>query len=300
LQSITPEVFSVLSGIYLDKVRVWRSFLEGNGDDEGGALSSVEDSLLALKVLRRLVIAGYEFPNRASEVVEFWNMTREQFATFAPQVLRPSANLSETVYDLLQKHVMQFSKLHLDLATQHTAAFALLPDAVGLVQSYWSLITELGESFGINPSGNSDIESADATEDKKPLIERLALKGLLLLRQCVRTVHSPFRNIRIRQQQEKDEQTQATSIMKDNLLTTDMVIHIVEITVTKFFVFTRRDLAEWQEDPEEWEKTTDSEGEGWEFVVRSCAEKLFMDLTINYKDMLVQPLLAVFGRVSCK
>ena len=50
--------------------------------------------------------------------------------------------------------------------------------------------------------------------------------------------------------------------------------------------------------PDEWEKAQEGGGSDWEFSVRCCSEKLFLDLMINYKDTLMQPLLAVFKNVA--
>ena len=58
LQSVTPKIISALSLAYNTKVRSWLSFLHNGGNDEGGALDSVEQSLLALRALRRLIISG--------------------------------------------------------------------------------------------------------------------------------------------------------------------------------------------------------------------------------------------------
>ncbi len=52
--------------------------------------------------------------------------------------------------------------------------------------------------------------------------------------------------------------------------------------------------------PDEWEKSQEGGGSDWEFSVRSCSEKLFLDLMINYKDVLVEPLLTVFKNVASK
>lgn len=46
------------------------------------------------------------------------------------------------------------------------------------------------------------------------------------------------------------------------------------------------------------EKSQEGAGEDWELSIRTCSEKLFLDLMINYKDSLVQPLLAVFQSVA--
>ena len=68
--------------------------------------------------------------------------------------------------------------------------------------------------------------------------------------------------------------------------------------MTRFFVFRPRDLREWQEEPGEWERREEGETDMWEFSIRSCAEKLFLDLVINNKDLLIQPLLSVFYNVA--
>src|ERR1700739_114284 len=63
-QSIAPEILNAVGQIYVGKVQGWKAFLERGGEDEGGALDNIEQSLLAIRVIRRLVVAGYEFPNR--------------------------------------------------------------------------------------------------------------------------------------------------------------------------------------------------------------------------------------------
>jgi len=64
--------------------------------------------------------------------------------------------------------------------------------------------------------------------------------------------------------------------------------------VTGFFKFRTRDLREWEEEPEEWEKREEELGDAWELSIRSCAEKLFLDLIVNFKDLLVPRLMQVF------
>lgn len=74
LRAVAPEVLQFLGNVYVKKIETWRTFLEKGGDDEGGALESIEQSLLCLRILRRLIIAGYEFPNRHSELQTFWSV----------------------------------------------------------------------------------------------------------------------------------------------------------------------------------------------------------------------------------
>ncbi|KAI9821063.1 MAG: hypothetical protein M1827_003796 [Pycnora praestabilis] len=300
LQSVTPEIFHVLGRIYVEKVQKWRKFIESGGDDEGGALDSIDQSLLAVKVIRRLLIAGYEFPNRNKDVQEFWTIIRSQFGHLLSIVQQDPQTLSTSICDTLEKHLMQLSKLHLEMAKVHPAAFALLPDSVGLVRAYWGLIATFGETYGTtNAVTASDMGGyGDADEEEKSLRERLSLKGFLLIRACVKMVFSPSQTFKYRHAEEKEEQKVSTRLMKTQLLTADTVNHIMETIVTRFFVFRASDLRQWEEEPEEWEKEDEGEVDGWEFSLRPCAEKLFLDLVINFKDLLVPPLLHVFQSVS--
>lgn len=67
--------------------------------------------------------------------------------------------------------------------------------------------------------------------------------------------------------------------------------------MSRYFVFRPSDLRQWEEEPDEWERREDMEGDDIEFSIRSCSERLFLDLAINFKN-LVQPLLQVFYSVA--
>lgn len=70
------------------------------------------------------------------------------------------------------------------------------------------------------------------------------------------------------------------------------------LLLQNFFVFRQADLEEWEEDEDEWELREEGGGDAWEFEVRPCAEKLFMDLVLNFKHLLVEPLLQFFQSVT--
>lgn len=299
LQSIAPEIFHVLGQIYDDKVRRWREFLQHGGDDEGGALEDIELSLLSIKVLRRLLDAGFEFPNRDSNVQEFWIIIRGHLEDFLRLVTVQDSPLSTEVQRLIEKHLMQLSKLHLDMATTHPAGFVLLPDTLPIVKAYWGLIVRFGDSFGsksaVLANGASD---DDADEDEKPIMERFTLKALLIMRACLKMVFNPTNTFKYRHPEEKAEKAQALHLVKVDLLTELWVREVMETLVTKFFVLRDIDLRDWQEEPEEWEKREDIDGADFEFSVRPCAEKLFLDLAINFKELIIPPLLHVFRSVA--
>ena len=298
LQTVAPEIFNVLATIYVNKVQTWQSFFRDGGEDEGGIMESIEHSLLAIKIIRRLLIAGYEFPGREKDVQEFWTLTRTHLGEFFQYVSAENSPLGESVQKLIEKHLMQLSKLHLNMALTHPASFVLLPNSIPLVRDYWGLIARLGDSWGSKSLDSAKIGTdGDAEDDDAPINERLGLKGLLLIRACVKMVFYPTQTFKYKQQQEKDERTQAVQAVKQELFTDDLVREMISTLVTRFFVFRPSDLRMWEEEPDEWEKMEEG-AEDWEFAIRPCAEKLFLDLAKNFKDLIVQPLLQVFYSVA--
>ncbi|KAM0720078.1 hypothetical protein Q7P37_004214 [Cladosporium fusiforme] len=299
LQAVTPEMVHAIGERYATNVDSWRHALsEGNGDFS--VESAMKDSLLCIKTLRRLLITGYEHPSRDNDVIAFWKLSIQNLGAFMQ--LRSAGQLTAATKTLLEKHMLQLAKLHHELSRDHPASFALLPDSIQLVHSYWSVTKDFGENFGSKEAVTSVLANGsigtDGDANDQTVMEKLVLRGLLILRACVKMVHNPTQTFKYKQPQDKEERAQATELLKQHLLQEDFIREIMETVVTRYFVFRESDLREWEEEPEEWEKREDGESEDWEFSIRSCSEKLFLDLAINYKAMLVQPLLQVFYSVA--
>jgi hypothetical protein len=298
LKTVTPETFSLLGRIFVSKVQSWQSFFRDGGDDEAGALEDIENSLLAIKAIRRLIIAGYDFPAREKEVQEFWTLTQTLFADLLPYVLHEDSPLAGGPRRLVEKHLLQLSKLHLTTATTHPSDFVHLPGSLELVQDrYWSLIKQLADSWGSPSLDHAKIGTDGDADDDTPILERLGLKGLLLIRACVKMVFYPAQTFRYRQPQEKEERNLAVQMIKTKLLTEPLVTEMMVTLVQRFFVFRASDLRMWEEEPDEWEKMEEG-ADDWEFAIRPCAEKLFLDLAKNFKDLIIPPLLQVFQQLA--
>lgn len=74
LQVYAPEIIAVVGDIYARTVERWRN----------GEIDQMEVSLLAIELLGRLLIAGYEHPNRDATAASFWSLTIEHLAAFIP------------------------------------------------------------------------------------------------------------------------------------------------------------------------------------------------------------------------
>ncbi|BDD59383.1 hypothetical protein MPDQ_003047 [Monascus purpureus] len=285
LMSVSPEIFHLLASIYVEKVNYWGVLLEQGSAGEAAPLQVMEQSLICLKVLRRLIISGFEHPNREEQARQFWLLTHSHFSKFFSFV-DGCGTLSPEISKLIEKHLLQLSKLHVDMATSHPADFALLPDSFLLVKSYWTLVVKLGETY--------DKLGDDGDSDGKFLMERCGLRALLLIRACAKMAFNPAQTFKYQTPQDKEEKRQSIELVKLQLFTPDFVVNVMELLVTKFFKFRQNDFQEWEEDPEEWEKREEEVSDAWEFSIRYCSEKLFLDLVIHFKDLLIPRLLNVF------
>ena len=283
LQAATPELVYVLGDIYDTKTSEWLAFLNSGNGDNDTAMKAMESSLLSLRVLRRLLIVGYEHPHQDKTVQQVWSFFQAHFGQFLIFV-GPDSPLT---------------KLHLEMAEKHGPSFASLPNSLDLVRSYWDFTAKFAEVFdksdGIRQGDASD-SSAKPKADG-PLTERLALKGLLLMRACLKMVHRPVQTIKYRDREVIAQQKAAIDVVRRELLTDELITQMANVIITNLFVFRKSDFEAWEEDPEEWEQQEETQGNAWEWEVRPCAEKLFLDLLTNYKQLLLQPLLAYFATV---
>ena len=251
LQSAAANIIRVVNSVYVGCVKTWITFLTAGGDDEGGALESIEISLLALRLLRRLMISGYEFPNRHAEIQDIWRSLVSHFGQMLALVQRDSSLLGANPKRLIEKHLMQISKLHINMAQSYPVGYALLPDSTLLVKAYWGLVRQFGETFGSqNPVSfkNTHSDSDADTDDGPSAMEKLALKGLLLIRACLKMVFSPVQTLRYQKDEDKQERKMSKALLRDDLLSEKLAREVMETLVTRFFVFTARDLKAWEEE----------------------------------------------------
>ncbi|TLD28653.1 hypothetical protein PspLS_03548 [Pyricularia sp. CBS 133598] len=296
LQQVTPELVMLLGEVYSEQVNFWTAFLANGQGGEDDADYAMENSLICLRILRVLVTVGYEYPHRDQLVREFWQMTQTQFGQFLGHVSHDSA-VPAPYQEVVGKHLLQFTKLHLEVCETLPTDFALLPNSVELVHAYWDLVAKFAEVF--DKSGGIQISSSGGDGGSKskvegPLLERLALKGLLLIRGCVAMICRPLQTFKYKSPEAKQEQAHAKELIKTQLITDQFVTQIVDVIITKLFIFRKADLNAWEEDPQEWEAQERDSGDAWQWEVRPCAERVFLDLLIQWKGLLGPPLLNYF------
>lgn len=302
LQAAASEVLQVLGSLYHDKARTWLTFL-ARGDDGEAAVRSIEQSLLALRVLRRILVAGWDFPNRSSQFQDIWTLLNDHFRETLALISNTALRFHGNVRQLAEKHLRQIAKLHVNIARDHPAGFSLMQSSIPLLSAYWSLVDQFGETFGSRTTDDDltmDGRDGESDDSRMPLIEFLSLKGLQLVRACLRIMFNPARTFKYQNDEDKAEKTQSRDLLKSGFLTEAFAQTAMQTLVTRFFVLRPDDIRDWNEQPEEWEQKETGDADFADFSVRPCAEKLFLDLILNYKMQLIHPLMSVFGHVASK
>lgn len=284
LQSVAPELLHVLGQLYTNLVQKWTSTQDLNQD-------AMYNSHAALKALRRLAVFGFEHPHRDDSVKQLWQILQEHSDLFS-SLWNQNRDIA-----LIPKHLFQISKLWLEMSRQHPASFVLL-GCMEILTRCWTVINGDTAREALALGIDWSVHSNRDTMDEQPPIEKLALKALLLFRACLKMVFNPVNTFKYQYPQDKQDRKQAVEQVKSQVFTNDFVIQLMEILVTQYFVLRPADLRDWEEEPDEWERREEEIADAWEFSIRSCSEKLFLDLVINFKELLVSRLLQVFQQYA--
>lgn len=287
LQQVSSDLLRVLGTLYISLVSRWQPW---TGES---SMKCAIDSHSALKTLRRLLIVGFESPHREEDVTQFWALLQSHQEQFWIAYTQTGSSEIQT---MLMKHLLQLAKLHLDMARDHPASFVLL-GCSNILDRSWNIISQTDAKLDLQANFDWDVYRSGDTIEESP-VEKLSLKALLLFRACLKMVFNPIQTFKYQTPQDKEDRKNSVDFIKNNVLTHKLVIQLMEILVTQYFVLRPSDLRDWEQDPDEWERREEEIANAWEFSIRSCSEKLFLDLVINFKELLVPRLLDVFRQYA--
>ena len=300
LEQVSLELLQVVGSIYVNMFDQWIGQLSPQGTMQSVHLC-LSGSHMALKIIRRLLVAGFEHPHREKDVQEFWLILQTHQATlwnhwpFIQQMY--ASNLDGA--DLVVRHLHQLSKIDLEMARTHAASFVLLPDSMQVLSRSWNTINLYGTRLQQSASQSDwKVKSGGDADDEVGPLEKLALRALLILRACIKMVFNPAQTFKYQHPQDKEDRKTAVEKIRSDVLTDAFVVGLMEVLVTQYFVLRGSDLRDWETEPDEWEKREEEIADAWEFSVRACSEKLFLDIVINFKPLLVPRLLQVFHQYA--
>ncbi|CAK6950596.1 importin-11 isoform X1 [Scomber scombrus] len=255
------------SGIYSFACSLWSHhtdcFLQQiYATDEVAALSSLERTLLSLKVLRKLTVHGFQEPQQNMEVMGFLNAVFERLKQFLE--CSRQVGPDKTCREKLEKTIILYTKVLLDFLESHPCAF------IPLIQR--SL--EFAVSYVFTPAGEG------------VTFERFIVQCMNLIKMIVKNdAYKPAKNI----EDSKPESLEAHKI-KTAFFTHPTLTEIGRRLVSHYFLLTEEELAMWEEDPESF-AVEETGGDSWKYSLRPCTEVLFLDIFHNYSQTLTPVLL---------
>lgn len=285
LYSVSAEWLSVLVDIYQQSVHQWSNSLHGDANVVSEQMIISEK---CLKTIRRLVVAGFELPGNDTGVQSFWAISKSHLHEFFKLL---TSNPPAVFKTEIIKHMVQFAKFHLNMASDHQLSFAKLPDSCDLARTYWRYSTT------IRTQSKSFDDDSDANPEETQL-QSLCLRGLLLMRACFKLVFQPTSSLQYKNREVRAELDQGKAFIHNSLLTDDFVSEMFRTLVEKFFFLNQQDVEEWVSDAEEWEIQVEGGDAAYEHSVRPCAERLFLDIALNCKDLIIDALLTIVAQIS--
>jgi len=282
-RAIAPTLFNTLRELYLYKFQRWQNMLTStNFEFNIEVVNDMNDNERILKIIRRLIVSGWEFPHQDDSIQDFWRTSISHMQLYMQMFHQEGLN---NTYQLSAgRHLKQLAKLHVSIAHDHTVSFALLPDASALVRHYWDSAKMIRQR---------QIAAPDSIpEDYVTMYDGYNLRALLLLRACFSLVWGANGNFKYRKNEAtKEDPNHAKELVKTELLTDAFILDLYDSVIQYFFYYLQSDIEEFTSDPEEWENKEEHTGDSFERSVRPCAERLFLDVTLHYKDLIIEPLL---------
>nr|BAA91843.1 unnamed protein product [Homo sapiens] len=259
--------YDLASGIYNFACSLWNhhtdTFLqEVSSGNEAATLSSLERTLLSLKVLRKLTVNGFVEPHKNMEVMGFLHGIFERLKQFLE--CSRSIGTDNVCRDRLEKTIILFTKVLLDFLDQHPFSFTpLIQRSLEFSVSY--VFTEVGEGV---------------------TFERFIVQCMNLIKMIVKNyAYKPSKNF-----EDSSPETLEAHKIKMAFFTYPTLTEICRRLVSHYFLLTEEELTMWEEDPEGF-TVEETGGDSWKYSLRPCTEVLFIDIFHEYNQTLTPVLL---------
>ncbi|PVU94521.1 hypothetical protein BB559_002970 [Furculomyces boomerangus] len=236
-----------------------------------------------IKITRRLLSFGFEKPQNSECANSLYTLIFQSlqglFTFYSNLDLNNSAATS--IAKPAFKALTSIGKLYLEFIKYNAVSFIMMPSSVPVLQWYGTFLvseTILQPHMQYGSYSDGDFENS---------FNKFYLQSMLLIKSVVRNLayepessNEEFANTAI----------QCSNLIKSSLLTQDFVTKLVSVLVSRYMILTSEELLKWEEEPEEW--VVQEEFDLWETDVRTCAQKLFTDLFMENKSLILPSLIS--------
>ncbi|KAI8593553.1 armadillo-type protein [Geranomyces variabilis] len=292
-QQIAPELLRYTATIFTARCNHFLQMVERLNDastpaNYEPAENSIRLAAVALKALRRVVVYGFKEYHQVPEVVATTDMLMQYLQKLLPLRSAVEASPSKQINKSYRTILYQIGKVYLNMQKQNIASFVQIPSGIEIVRFYWSRIEE------------------SSVPDDDVLQEKLLIQSFKLLRGLIKnpglnaertSVYSPaMLDATPASAHVQMETPSLKRLVEQRLLTPEFVTSACQVLVGRYLVIGSEEWKLWQESPEEW--FVELEADRWEFSLRGCAEKVFMDLMSTNRAALQPVVMSMLQMVS--
>ncbi|XP_076181543.1 importin beta11 isoform X2 [Ptiloglossa arizonensis] len=271
-QELTINLFNFI-------LNLWNTYTESflimatNGADTNQIQEPLEKALLLLRILRKLIVHGFDRPSKSQDAMLFLKMVFERAKScLACRKTLISRGIQLEVCD---KFIIQFTKVLIGVSDMHPFYYIeLIPTTLEFCVFY--CFTEAGQSFTF----------------ERFIIQCLnLLKGMLILDKYRPSAASIAY---IGDDCLLAEQVDRACALKQKFFTPETITEICTRLVTHYLLLTPSDLELWDTDPENF--FVDDGGESWRYSLRHCTESVFLAVFDQFKGVFASILVELIRR----
>jgi hypothetical protein len=117
------------------------------------------------------------------------------------------------------------------------------------------------------------------------------LKGVVRRNKYSARQRAPAKN-------QQEDVTELLATLDAELLTPEFISTVANVLISRYMMLRKDELILWDEDPEGW--INHEEADLWEYQVRPCAEKVFMELMARYTKNMCPLVMRLLDNVAGK
>ncbi|XP_053971959.1 importin-11 [Hylaeus volcanicus] len=271
-QELTINVFNFI-------LNLWNTFTESflimvsNGTDTNQIQEALEKALLLLRILRTLIVHGFDTPSKSQDAMVFLEIVFERAkACLECRKTLISRGIQMEVCD---KFIIHLTKVLLGVLEIRPFYYVeLIPTFFEFCVFY--CFTEAGQSLAF---------------------ERFIIQCLNLIKSVITLPHF-HRFGKLKPAEDAvfslPDVMDRTRHLKQKFCTPEILTEICSRLVTHYFLLTPSDLELWDTDPENF--FVDDGGESWRYSLRPCTESVFLAIFHEFRDVFASVLVELMQR----
>lgn len=240
--------------------------------------SNLEKAIVTLRILRKLTIYGVAEPTRFEPCAIFMNsiipcLNRLLEYRFRLLEMQQQQNTGATpsldqLIELMEKFILKFMKILYEYLDYHTKYF--LDYLTVSLEFTFNYVFYTGTTLIFD--ANNQINFPNFAIHCINLMKHIVLKA------------------------STDDDAPIKTDAKNVFFTVERLSYISEKIITYYFLLTPKDLAQWDEDPEQY--TCDECGESWKYDLRPCTESFYLTLFTQYRPDMVVDLVRLIRKAQ--